>query len=260
MIRKITHIIIWLILGAWFTVIMGFVSNSNESLLCKEIRVNVSDSTAVRFVTATSVRQRISTSGINTQGYPLEEIRTRELEQLLEKDPYIRNAEVYSNVDGNLMVDVEQRRPLVRVMPGGREGYYLDHDHVVLPLSDSYSPMVLLLTGHVELPRVTGEQGLRRVDPGKDPEWNALLGFAEMVGQHPFWSKQIVQLYRSPDGDYELIPRVGAHQVILGSIEGYEKKLRNLELLYEQGLKKYGWNTYDKINLKYSNQIICTKR
>ncbi len=61
-------------------------------------------------------------------------------------------------------------------------------------------------------------------------------------------------------GEYELIPRVGAHQILLGSMDQWEKKLRNLELLYEQGLSKYGWNTYQTISLKYTNQVICTKR
>jgi len=43
-------------------------------------------------------------------------------------------------------------------------------------------------------------------------------------------------------------------------MDQWEKKLRNLELLYEQGLSRYGWNTYQTINLKYTNQVICTKR
>jgi cell division protein FtsQ len=44
-------------------------------------------------------------------------------------------------------------------------------------------------------------------------------------------------------------------------MEQWEKKLHNLELLYEQGFSAYGgWNGYSTINLKYTNQVICTKR
>lgn len=260
MIRKITHIVIWLALGAWFTVIMGFVSGSNEKLLCRQIIVDITDSTDIKFVTNRSVRQDILEAGMDLQGYPVAGIRTRDLEQRLEKDPYIENAEVYFDVEGNLYVDIRQRKPLLRVMPGGKKGYYIDQKGVILPLSENYSPMVLLVTGHLSVPEYTNSNGMRVADQSKDNELKMLLGFSRKVAEHPFWNKQIVQVYRGSDGNYELIPRVGAHQIEFGTLDDYETKLRNLKLLYDQGLKKYGWNAYDKIDLKYSNQIICTKR
>ncbi len=36
-------------------------------------------------------------------------------------------------------------------------------------------------------------------------------------------------------------------------------KFRKLKILYNEGLKYEGWNNYEKINLKYKNQVICTK-
>ncbi len=260
MIKKILHIITWLLLGCWFTVVMGFVTRSSEALLCREIIVSISDSVDVQFVTSERVREKILQSGINTQGYPAEQIQTRELEHLLEKDPYVFNAEVYTNIDGNLMVDIRQRKPLIRVMPGGKRGFYLDHEYTILPLSDNYSPMTLLLSGDVAFPEMEAKNGMKSADLAGDPELEQLISFAEMVDRHPFWSRQIMQIYRSEDGTYELIPRVGAHQILLGSLDDYQTKLRNLKLLYEQGFSKYGWNNYEQINLKYSNQIICTKR
>lgn len=260
MIKKIAHIAIWLILGAWFTVIMGFVSGSNEKLLCKQIIVDITDSTDVRFVTNVSVRERIADAGMDIQGYPIEGIHTRMLEQELEQDPYIENAEVYADVEGSLNVDITQRKPLIRVMPGGKQGYYIDEKGVILPLSDDYSPMVLLVTGDLPLSEVTDSNGIRVTDQSGDKELKMLMEFSRKVAHDPFWSNQIVQVYRGRDGNYELIPRVGAHQIEFGTLENYPTKLRNLKLLYDQGLKKYGWNTYNKIDLKYSNQIICTKR
>ena len=84
--------------------------------------------------------------------------------------------------------------------------------------------------------------------------------FCTYVSGHPFWSEQIVQLHVNRRGEYELIPRVGAHQILMGSMEEWKLKLRNLELLYSQGFSAYGWNSYRSINLKYTNQVICTKR
>ncbi|MEX0980821.1 MAG: hypothetical protein WD577_09815 [Bacteroidales bacterium] len=260
MIRRIAYIVVWIALVCWFMVIMGFVSRSNSGILCSEIVVSVFDTAEVQFVTKNGIRELIANSGINTQGYPVEGIRTHDLERLIETDPYVYNAEVYINVEGNLLVDIDQRRPLIRVMPNGKAGFYIDHDEMILPLSSHYSPMVLLLTGKVDVAEKEDKNGMRRVDTENNKPLQNLLGFAKWVAKHPFWSKQIMQLYRLPDGDYELIPRVGAHQIELGTLDDYEAKLQNLKLLYDQGLKLYGWNSYDKINLKYSNQIICTKR
>ena len=86
------------------------------------------------------------------------------------------------------------------------------------------------------------------------------MNFATTCQVHQFWNDQVVQIYVNALGEYELIPRVGAHHILLGSMDQWETKLKNLELLYDQGLSRYGWNTYQTINLKYTNQVICTKR
>jgi cell division protein FtsQ len=87
-----------------------------------------------------------------------------------------------------------------------------------------------------------------------------ILEFSTYLSDHPFWKAQIVQVYVDRKGEYELIPRVGAHQILMGSMDHWEQKLHNLELLYRQGFSRYGWNTYETINLKYTNQVICSKR
>lgn len=260
MIKRILHITIWIALIAWFMVILGFVSRSNSALVCKQLAISVLDSGEVNFVTADMIREVILHSGFETQGYPVESIKTREIEMLVERDPYVENAEVFVNIDGDLQIEIEQRKPLMRVMPGGKRGYYIDHKGVIIPLSEHYSPMVLLVSGSIKMAEYKDEKGIRHIDIEEDLPMQQLMEFARYIDDHPFWNSQIVQLYRAKSGEYEIIPRVGAHQIQLGTLDEYELKLRNLKLLYDQGLKQYGWNSYNKINLKYSNQVICTKR
>ena len=51
------------------------------------------------------------------------------------------------------------------------------------------------------------------------------------------------------------------NKIVETNVKYYEKLKRiNLKLLYDQGLSRHGWNSYDRINLKYSNQVICKKR
>ncbi len=248
MLRKIGNIIIWLMLGAWFLFISSTISEKAEDILCNRIEVVMQDTVNNLFVTPTQVRELVLSAGQQIQGYPMEQINTRVLEERLEKNPYIRNAEVCKDISGRLEVRVEQREALLRFMPGGIEGFYLDTWGKVLPLSDQFTPLILLVTG--KLPSVGGEAS----------SFEELFRFGSYLSRSEFWKDQVVQVYVDGNQEYELIPRVGAHQILLGSLDNWERKLRNLELLYDQGFSVHGWNNYRTINLKYTNQVICTKR
>ncbi len=238
-------------LAAWFVVILGFVSGEADQVLCKRIDVVLSDTVRSGFVSDADIRAMFRSEGLQLQGYPMREINTRELERLLEKNPYIKWAEVSTDVSGRMEIRLEQRVPLIRFMPEGKAGFYLDTEGEILPLSDQFVPHIFLVTGNIK--KEDASTWARK-------QLEEIHCFCTYVSEHPFWNEQIVQLYVNRKGEYELIPRVGAHQILMGSMDHWELKLRNLELLYQQGLSSYGWNSYRTINLKYTNQVICTKR
>jgi cell division protein FtsQ len=246
--QRALKILTWMGITAWFVVILGFVSGEGDEVLCNRIEVVISDTIHLRFVTESDIRALFRSGGMELQGYPISGINIREMEGILEESSYIRDAEVSTDITGKMEVRIEQRVPLVRIMPQGSGGYYLDTEGKTMPLSNQFTPHIMLVSGYVG---------------GRDTEAEELEEihrFCSHVSGDPFWSDQIVQIYRNRKGEYELIPRVGAHQILLGSMNMWEKKLRNLEMLYDQGFPSYGWNTYGVINLKYTNQVICTKR
>jgi len=241
----------WIGIAAWFVVILGFVSGKADQVLCNRIDVVLSDTIHNRFVTVSDIRTLIRSEGLQLQGYPISEINTWELERLLEKNAYIKAVEVSSDVSGKMEIRLEQRIPLVRIMPDGKKGFYLDTEGELLPLSDKFVPHIFLVSGSIDKPN---ESEMAR------KQLQEIHRFCTYVSAHPLWSEQLVQLYVNRRGEYELIPRVGAHQIFFGSMDQWEIKLRNLEMLYQQGFSVYGWNSYRTINLKYTNQVICTKR
>ena len=46
----------------------------------------------------------------------------------------------------------------------------------------------------------------------------------------------------------------------IGNLDYLEVKLDNLLAFYEKIIKFKGWNYYTSLNLKYHDQIICTKK
>ncbi|MFM9007627.1 MAG: cell division protein FtsQ, partial [Bacteroidota bacterium] len=75
-----------------------------------------------------------------------------------------------------------------------------------------------------------------------------------------FWSANTEQLYVNENQELELIPRLGQHRILLGDTTDLSDKLERMRIFYLQGLNKTGWDKYELINLKYKNQVVCTKR
>ena len=122
--------------------------------------------------------------------------------------------------------------------------YYIDNMGSVMPLSRHYVAHVLVASGYIN----------------KEFAMNELYHFVQFLQDNEFWNNQIDQIYVDADQEVELIPLVGNHKILLGSFDDYQKKLDNLKLFYEQAIPKVGWEKYSLINLKYRNQIVCTKR
>src|SRR5690606_38519624 len=80
-----------------------------------------------------------------------------------------------------------------------------------------------------------------------------LFSLANFINQNPFWNAQINQVFINQNGDFELIPRVGNHRIILGNTQNMDKKFNKLKLFYQKGLNNTGWNEYSIINLKFKN-------
>jgi cell division protein FtsQ len=87
-----------------------------------------------------------------------------------------------------------------------------------------------------------------------------LLPLGQYIQEDEFWDSMIEQINITENGNVELVPRVGNHIVYLGKPEQFEDKLYRLKIFYEKALSQIGWNKYSRINLEFSNQIICTKK
>jgi len=262
--RTVFKILIWLVIAAWFVAVMGFVGGEMEEVICSHVDIVLKDSLRNSFVSGADIRAILEKYDGGIQGYPVNDINTSLLEKEIEKDACIKNAEVYFDVTGRLSVDIYQREPLVRIMPEDGRGFYLDREGHFLPLTPDYTAYVMLASGNIRIPdKINNLTSISEFNEKQKAQYKTIIDlydFSRYVDDHPFWSSQIVQVYVNDRGEYELIPRVGAHQILLGDMNDFRKKLRNLETLYEQGLSSQGWNNYDKINLKYLNQVICTKR
>ena len=241
---------------------LSFSENRNADLLCNDLQIMMDDSINSGFLSKADIEELILIEEKDLLGYPVSNINTRILEDRIRKSPYIKNAEIFYDLEGILYVDVTQRTPVVKILTKTGSSYYMDREGYLFKPKGAFTPHIMIANGFFtegqELQQVKNIADLKEQD--KYSEWNDLLKLVDFIGKDEFWRSQLVQIYYNRSREFELIPRVGAHQILFGNIENMELKFRNLKTLYSEGFAYEGWNKYGIINLKYNNQVICTKR
>jgi cell division protein FtsQ len=190
--------------------------------------------------------------GNAVEGTELGELEVNRMEQVLEEDPFVRDADTYVDQHNVLHVRIEQRQPIVRVLDNTGANYYLDANGVKMPPSKNFAARVLVATGNIA-PYTVDFRDKRR-STLKD-----LFELTKTLLADEFLATFIQQVHVNNAGDFVLVPLVGDQKIILGSTRNLDDKLRRLKIFYREGLPYAGWRQYETINLKYNGQIVCRK-
>ena len=262
--RGLKNISLVSILLLYLVIISSTISDTRKQVHCNGINIEIKDKSRTGFLTTEEVKDIIS-SKRNVIGMSLKDINLKNIEQILMQFPAIKSAQCYLTEDGRLNVLVSHREPVVRIINHNQKGYYLDSDGYIFPLSKHFSPNVLIANGSIYEPfDLKKTRNIFEVNPdsvslSRHTIYD-LLKLVNYIDQSDLWRSQIEQIYVTSTYEFELIPRVGANIIQFGRINDFEEKFDNLRTLYLEGFNKSGWNEYLHINLKFKNQIICTKR
>ncbi|WP_345224067.1 hypothetical protein [Hymenobacter koreensis] len=183
--------------------------------------------------------------GANPQNLDL-----RTLERRLETHPFVRDAQVYRDLAGNLHADVRQNRPIARLAHSdSRQDEYLDANGQALPLSALYSARVVPIT------KLNGQP--LEAEFFQDSTGRRYLDFLRYIDEHPFWHAQVAEVFISPKGKLIFTQQVGDQRVEFGFPENISEKFAKLMVFYRQIPPALGWDTYHRVNVEFENQIIC---
>jgi cell division protein FtsQ len=262
--KKLGFILIWIPIFAYLIIISGFISESEGDLLCNEIKINIVDSANTKFIGQEDIITILSQNNQEILGYPVNQINLKELENLLINHHAIKNSELYVTKKGKLNIEITQHTPIVRIINRMNKGYYIAEDGSIMPLTNNFSPFVLVASGHIDEPfnnrqiRNILEIDLNNLNKKEKILYN-VFRLVKYIYKDEFWRSQIVQIYVNEKYEFELIPRVGPHIIAFGDISYYKEKFEKLKTLYLEGFNKTGWNNYTTLNLKFENQIVCIK-
>lgn len=212
--------------------------------LVKDIRVEIDYCEADTLVSCRQVAALVRKQMPEISRQRLGDVDLKRVEQAAAKSPFLRNCQASTSIGGAVVVYAVQRRPVMHVCAQGQE-FYVDDQGYRLPMSRAGACDVIVASGAV---------------PPKGKWLKQVWNLAMYIDQHPDLRPLFDQIYRSPQGDLYLTPKLGSHVVQMGSDQDLDAKFHNLMALYSRGLSQAGWDTYRQVSVKYRGQIVCTKR
>lgn len=190
------------------------------------------------FVTKEVIVDYLLENTLHPDSVLLDDVSFKSIEDLLLSHPSIKSAIVYSDMNGKVCIKVKQRKPIVRIQ-SEKDGFYLDEDGLRMPLSDEYTARMLLVTGDVNT--ISLED---------------VFFITDKIYKDEFLKKQIVQI-DVKESEMLMLTRLG-EQLEFGKVKNVKEKFEKLMLYYEKGNSQN--KEYKVLNLKYKNQIVCTKK
>lgn len=243
-------------------VMLGFVERSSDRTPIADLKITVVGDEGVHFIDDVGVRRQVLDQGIAVLGSPIGDLDLPKIEQRLRGLPCVSQAEAHHTMDGTLHVMVKQRAPVVRVFNTDGTSFYIDKEGITMPIDPHYTARVLVVTGALSEPgAVDGVCSVYATDSIMNLfRSDDIHRLALFIRQDQLWNALIDQVVVKSDGEFELVPKVGAQRILIGDGSDLEQRFAKLKIFYEKGIPKADWRRYDRIDLRFDDQVVCTKR
>ena len=236
------------ILGLTF--LIAFSERKQGGAVCKEVVVELDNLNENHFLDEADIMQLVEGSGEPIKGVGIGRIKLKAIENKLKYDKHILDAELFGDLKGNLIVNVELRRPIARIVQSDAPDAYIAEDGVIMPVSEKYTSRVLLISGVVK-------ELLESEDLNKSEEGKQLLAMIEFINADRFWRAQVAQLDLTKNGKVIIYPQVTGQLIEFGKPDNVEVKFKKLMVFYKEILPTRGWTRYERVNLEYEGQVIA---
>ncbi|WP_405609359.1 cell division protein FtsQ/DivIB [Polaribacter sp. Asnod1-A03] len=238
--KKVSKYILFLLLIGSLSFLYSFSSRRNYNKKVKEIVVEFKEGDN-NFLTHDMVNKLLIQNDSTVKNQAKSIINLHDLEKKVSKNPFVKNAAVFLTINGVLKSTIKQRTPIARII-NNNDSYYIDKDGVSFPLSDNFSARVMLVGG-----------------VKNEIETNEILPLLSTVSKDKFLKEEVVGIERKNNGEYQFSVRSGDYKIDFGKLTETDVKIKKLKAFYNTVFEDKTIKDYKRINVKYHNQVVCTK-
>lgn len=224
-------------------VLLGFLLSfslkrfGNQKMSKEMVSVKLNDSTTpVYFVDEKDIKKIVEK---NNPSQRIGDVDIPQLEKKINAMPAVDSANVYLNLNGKLNLDIKQRVPVFRMKNNDRD-FYVDEKGIEFPTSKNYSHPSMLVTGAI-----------------KKEEYPKLVELVKKINADDFSKKYFIGVSKER-GSYNLLTSDGNYKVEIGDLDHIEFKVKGFKTFVEKYLVYQDPQKYNKISVKYQNQIVTT--
>jgi cell division protein FtsQ len=246
-------LVFWIALSVGVLTLLVAAIETRNAKPCSDLKITIKGPQDALFVDQKDVKTMLlAISDGRIIGRPLKDFDLRRMEDSLESDPWISNAELFFDNNRVLQVKVLEKEPVARVFTLTGNSFYIDTALFRLPLNNKFTP---------RLPVFTGFPSDRKRWKGKDSVLiREVRDISLYLKNDPFWMAQIDQVDIDADRNFQMVPKVGKHIVQFGSGKEVESKFRKLYIFYRDVISKTGWSRYAAVNVGYHGQVVATRK
>ena len=218
----------------------SFTSKRNDARKTKKTVVEFVNN-AELFVSYETVNKLLIEKGQDLKTIGKDKVVLNKLEKMLNEHDMIQKSEVFVSIDGVLKAMVTQRTPIARVF--NQEGsFYIDNKGNRMPLSEIQTARVPLVLGEI--------------NDKNEKEIYDLLWF---IYNDDFLKKNITGIEILPSGSLRMTNRNYKYDIEFGKTIEVERKFDNYKAFFQKAVHDTLIDTYKVINLKFTQQVVCTK-
>lgn len=235
--------------------LFSFVETKQQNKLCRHIDVLIEEESGNYFISSTDVVNLLTNSGRDPiVGAPQKKIHLKNLESRIKTNKFVKNCQISSDLHGDLLIHINQWRPIARVINASGQDIYINENGDLLPMSERYTARVVTIISTNAQKTWLNAIWLRK------PENLPYLQLLQFIDKDKFWKAQVAEIDVNSDGEINFYPQIGKQIIEFGLPENEEiisEKFKKLSIFYKTIIPKKTWNTYSRVNVAFKNQIVC---
>lgn len=252
-IKNILLTTLWVAIGAGTIVLLVAAIQKKDAKQCSGVDITIKGVSNNFFVDKNDILNTItSISGKKPEGKPIGSFNLKAIEAALQKNTWIRNAQLFFDNNEILQVNVLEREPVARVFTTDGTTFYIDSSITMLPVSEKFSARLPVFTNFP-----SGKKVLVKADSNLLRD---ILTISLAIQQDSFDMAMIDQVDITPQRSFEMVPKFGNTIIVFGDAKNTNEKLNKLRLFYKEVVVKAGWNKYSEINIQFNNQVVAKRK